>query len=85
MKRESQAVKKAILEKLDQLPASKQTEVLDFAEYLATRQRRKASNSDIYAYSAALVKRKGLQKFPLKKIAAIVHEVRHGHGSTRGL
>jgi hypothetical protein len=78
MKSETQAVKKAILAKLDRLPASKQTEVLDFAEYLATRQRQKGSNSDIYAYSAALVKRKGLKKLPLKKIAAIVHEVRHG-------
>ena len=85
MKKEPQAVRKAILEKLDQLPVAKQAAVLDFADYLASQGHGKGHGSAIYAYSAALVKRKGLKKLPLQKIAAIVHEVRNGLHSARGL
>lgn len=83
MSRNPQAVKNAIWQKLEQLPARKQTEVLSFVESLGpTRSRRSPS---IYDYSANLVKRKRLKKLSLSKIAAIVHEVRHGHDSARGL
>lgn len=83
MSRSVQAVKNAIWQKLEKLPARKQAEVLSFVESLGpTRSRRSPS---IYDYSATLVKRKRLKKLSLSKIAAIVHEVRHGHDSARSL
>lgn len=85
MKHDPPRVKRALLSKLQRLPAAQQAEVLDFVDYLAARTRRKAIEPTIYAYSAGLVKRKGLRKLSLKKIAALVHEVRHAKDSARGL
>jgi hypothetical protein len=73
------------LQKLQALSAAKQAEVLDFVDYLASRTRSKTSGAAIYAYSDALVKRKRLKKLSLKKIAALVHDARHGTNSARGL
>jgi hypothetical protein len=85
MKKDSQAVRKAIIEKLDQLPAMKRAQVLDFVEHLASQAGRRERGSEIYDYSSTLIRRKGLKKLPLKKIAAIVHEVRHGLRTARGI
>lgn len=83
MNRSPQAVKNAIWQKLEKLPARKQAEVLSFVESLGpTRSRRSPS---IYDYSGTLVKRKRLKKLSLSKIAAIVHKVRNGYDSARGL
>jgi len=83
MNRNAQAVKNAIWQKLEKLPARKQAEVLSFVESLRSTQSRRRPS--IYDYSATLVKRKRLKKLSLSKIAAIVHEVRNGHDSVRGL
>lgn len=85
MGRRSQSVPSTISQKLQTLPPSKQLEVLDFVDYLASRTKANAPGAAVYAYSAALVKRKRLKKFSLQKIAALVHEVRNGTHSARGL
>ena len=85
MGRRSQNVQSTILQKLQALPASKQAEVLDFVDYLASRTKANAPGAAVYAYSAALVKRKRLKKLSLQKISALVHEVRNGTHSARGL
>lgn len=83
MSKASQALKKAIWQKLAKLPARKQAEVLSFAESLGVTQARRTM--PIYDHSAALVKQKRIKKLSLSKIAAIVHEVRHAHASARSL
>jgi len=83
--RRSQNVQRTISQKLQTLPASQQVEVLDFVDYLASRTKANTPGVAVYAYSAALVKRKRLKKLSLKKIAALVHEVRNGTHSSRGL
>ena len=85
MGRRSQNVQDTILQKLQALPASKQAEVLDFVGYIASRTTTNAPGAAVYAYSAALVKRKRLNKLSLQKIAALVHEVRNDTHSARGL
>ena len=85
MGRRSQNVQNTISLKLQTLPASKQVEVLDFVDYLASHTKANAPGAAVYAYSAALVKRKRLKKLSLQKIAALVHEVRNGTRSARGL
>ena len=85
MGRRSEIVQRTILQKLQALPAAKQSEVLDFVDYLASRTKANAPGAAVYAYSAALVKRKRLKKLSLQKIAALVHEVRNGAHSARGL
>jgi hypothetical protein len=83
MSKASQTLKKTIWQKLEKLPARKQAEVLSFVESLGSPQpKRRAS---VYDHSAALVKRKRIKKLSLSKISDIVHEVRHGHDSSRGL
>ena len=78
-------MQRTILQKLQALPAAKQSEVLDFVDYLASRTKANAPGAAVYAYSAALVKRKRLKKLSLQKIAALVHEVRNDTHSERGL
>jgi len=83
MSKTSQTLKKTIWQKLEKLPARKQAEVLSFVESLGSTQARR--RTAMYDYSAALVKRKRIKKLSLSKIAAIVHEVRHGHDSAHSL
>jgi hypothetical protein len=83
MNKISPALKKTIWKKLGKLPAKKQVEVLHFVESLEAN--RSGQGHPIYDYSAALVKRKNLKRLSLSKIAAIVHEVRHGRDSARSL
>ena len=85
MGRRSQNVQNTISQKLQTLPASKQVEVLDFVDYLASRTKANAQGAAVYAHSAALVKRKRLKKLSLQKITALVHEVRNGTHSAHGL
>lgn len=77
MGRHSVTRSETILSKLRRLPAVKQAAVLDFVEYLAFQKRRTKSLPSIYGYSARLVKQKRLRKLSLRKIAAIIHDVRH--------
>ena len=77
MDRQSVKRSETILNKLRGLPALKQAEVLDFVEYLASQPRRTRALPSVYTYGARLVKRKRLRKLSLRKIAAIVHDVRH--------
>ena len=84
MKKDSQAVRKAIIEKLDRLPVTKRVQVLEFVDHLASNAGPRGGGSEIYSYSSALTRQKGLKKLPLKKIAAIVHEVRNGYRTARG-
>jgi hypothetical protein len=81
MSKASQALKKTIWQKLEQLPARKQAEVLSFVESLGSAQT--GPRPSIYDYSARLVKRKRIKKLSLSKIAAIVHEVRHDRNPAR--
>lgn len=83
MSKASQALKKTIWQKLEKLPARKQAEVLSFVESLGVTQSKRTTS--IYDHSAALVKQKRIKKLSLSKIAAIVHEVRHAHASSRSL
>lgn len=85
MSKSSQAVKSAIWEKLQRLPASKQVEVLDFVKSLGSSRSKKRSGPAIYDYAATVIKRRRLKKLSLSKIATIVHEVRNGHDSARSL
>lgn len=85
MGRRSQNVQRTIIEKLQALPEAKQAEVLDFVDYLASRAQTNATGAPVYAYSAALVKRKRLKKLSLRRIAALVHEARNGTHPARGL
>ena len=83
MSKTSQALKKTICQKLEKLPVQKQAEVLSFVESLGLTQVKRRTS--IYDRSAALVKQKRIKKLSLSKIAAIVHEVRHAHASSRSL
>ena len=83
MSKTSQALKKTIWQKLEKLPVRKQAEVLSFVESLGLTQAKRRTS--IYDHSAALVKQKRIKKLSLSKIAAIVHEVRHAHASSRSL
>lgn len=85
MDRSSQAVKIAIWEKLQSLPASKQAEVLDFVIALGSARSKKRSGPAIYGHAATVIERRRLKKLSLSKIAAIVREVRNGHGPARSL
>jgi hypothetical protein len=85
MGRRAHNVQHTILEKLQTLPAAKQAEVLDFVDYLASRTKGNEPGAAVYAYSAALLKRKRLKKLSLQKIAALVHDVRNGTYPPRGL
>jgi hypothetical protein len=83
MSKTSQVLKKTIWQKLEKLPVKKQVEVLSFVESLGLTQAKRRPS--IYDHSAALVKQKRIKKLSLSKIAAIVHEVRHAHASSRSL
>lgn len=85
MSRSSQTVTSAIWEKLQRLPAGKQAAVLNFVESLRSARAQRKSGPAIYDYAATVVKRKRIKKLSLPQIAAIVRQVRNGHGSARSL
>ena len=83
MSKISQVLKNTIWQKLEKLPVQKQVAVLSFVESLGLTQPKRRPS--IYDHSATLVKQKRIKKLSLSKIAAIVHEVRHAHASSRSL
>lgn len=83
MSKISQVLKNTIWQKLEKLPVQKQVAVLSFVESLGLTQAKRRPS--IYDHSATLVKQKRIKKLSLSKIAAIVHEVRHAHASSRSL
>jgi len=76
MRQSSTKCSETIIRTLRRLPENKQAVVLDFVKRLASGSQKSAPPS-IYSYSGRLVTRKRLLKFSLRRIDAIVHEVRN--------